>query len=144
MITSSDPADYPLTAVAKAWKVISYISNCSSEEGDELEYCKSKDGLTMVFKEEGIDSLQNTEIEVGDYVLVALQKSQWWHTLLLIDSLDVAVKFWKHLSNVKFIPTDEVSLMCLLCLPKPVHVSGTSRQSGKFAIGKNLASFSLK
>ncbi|KAK2719378.1 hypothetical protein QYM36_005010 [Artemia franciscana] len=74
MRTSSDPADYPLTALVKAWKVISYMSDSSSEKGDEPEYCESKDGLTMDVKEEGIGSLQNAEIEVGDYVLVALQK----------------------------------------------------------------------
>ena len=48
-----------------------------------MEHCESKDSLTTDFKKEGIGSLQNTETEVGDYVLVAVQKSHWWCTLLL-------------------------------------------------------------
>ena len=74
MSTSSDPADCPLTALAKARKVISYMSDSSSEETDEPDCCESKDGLTMDVEEEGISSLQNAEIKMGDYVLVALQK----------------------------------------------------------------------
>jgi len=50
------------------------MSDSSSEEGQEPEYCESKESLTMDIEEEGIGSLQNADIEAGDYVLVALQK----------------------------------------------------------------------
>ncbi|KAK2719281.1 hypothetical protein QYM36_004930 [Artemia franciscana] len=45
-------------ALAKAHKVLSYMSDSSSEERDETEYCESKDSLTMDVKEEGIGSFQ--------------------------------------------------------------------------------------
>ncbi|KAK2721699.1 hypothetical protein QYM36_003867 [Artemia franciscana] len=128
------------------------MSNSRSEEGDEPEYCGSKDSLTMDFKEEGIGSLQNTETEVGDYVLVAAQKKSlvvhFVAEILLIHSLEIEVKFWKHLGNEKYIPTDKVSFVMkpdvVLCLLKPFPVGATSCQSGNFAFLINLASFSLK
>ncbi|KAK2707718.1 hypothetical protein QYM36_015420 [Artemia franciscana] len=115
MSTSSDPADCPLRALAKARKVLSYMSNSSSEEGDKPEYCESEDSLTMDVEEERIGSMQNAEILVEDYLLVALQKKSllvhFVAEVLLIDSLDVEVKFWKHWGNEKSIPTDEVSFV---------------------------------
>ena len=67
--------------------------------------------------------------------------------VLLIDRLEIKVKFWKHFSNEKFIPTDEVSFVMkpdvVFCLLKPVPVCGTSSQSGKFAFGINLHHFHL-
>ena len=106
----------------------------------------------MDVEEEGIGSLQNAQIEVGDYVVVALQKkslvANFVADVLLIDSLDVEVKLWKHLGNEKFISMDEVSFVMkadvVLRLPKPVLVGGTSCQSGKFAFAINLVSFPLK
>ncbi|KAK2702892.1 hypothetical protein QYM36_018523 [Artemia franciscana] len=138
---------FSLRALAKARKVLSYASDNNSEEGVEPEYCESEGSLTMDVKEEGIGSMQNAEIEVGDYVLVALQrKSLVEHFVveaLLIDSLDIEVKIWKGLGNEKFIFTDEVSFVIkrdvVLYLPKSVPVGGAFHQSGKFAFGINFA-----